>query len=216
MAARVILKPVFWGVFLSISLTKLDAQTNILLDKAAVFTNQTNGLPDCQPAINTSFSPSLIEEHRVQFLPDTLNPYLDYYWDFGDGYVSYEINPAHTYWNNGLYQVCLTITDTSLDCSSSFCTEMQLNTTSIEEGFALKGGVRIGPNPLQGALNIFWDHSPETWEAQVFSISGQMVARFESSQSAYAWNGARLLAPGAYLIRIQNGGQIESKLLIKQ
>ncbi len=215
MTARVILKPVFWGVLLALSLPKLKAQTKVSLVETVNFSSQSSGLPECQPGINTSFSPSLIAEHRVQFLPDSLNPYLDYYWDFGDGYVSYEINPVHTYWNNGLYQVCLTITDTSLDCSSSFCTEMQLNTTSIDEEAEIKSNLSIGPNPLQEQLHISWDHATAPWKAQVFTVSGKMIAQFESNQTAFVWNEARTLASGAYLIRVQRGAQYETRLLIK-
>ncbi len=215
MTARVILKPAIWGILGILSLTQLKGQNNDLLVETGGFYNQSSGLPNCQPSINTSFSPSLIEEHRVQFLPDSLNPYLDYFWDFGDGYVSYEINPVHTYWNNGLYQVCLTITDTSLDCSSSFCTEMQLNTTNIDQEASLKSKVWIGPNPLHGPLHLQWEQSTEPWSAQILSLSGQLIAQFESNQTAYVWPEARLLASGAYFIRIQKGIHHETRLLIK-
>lgn len=36
---------------------------------------------------------------------------LTYYWDFGDGNISTEINPTHTYDSTGTYIVCLTVTN---------------------------------------------------------------------------------------------------------
>jgi len=42
---------------------------------------------------------------------DTVDPDLDHFWDFGDGKTSTEENPTHTYVNDGLYTVSLTVTD---------------------------------------------------------------------------------------------------------
>ena len=44
-----------------------------------------------------------------------------WYWDFGDGNISLEQNPLHTYEIEGEYEVCLTITDSLENCESSFC-----------------------------------------------------------------------------------------------
>jgi PKD repeat protein len=38
-------------------------------------------------------------------------------WDFGDYYTSNELNPQHTYYDNGTYQVTLTIYDETTECS---------------------------------------------------------------------------------------------------
>ena len=44
-----------------------------------------------------------------------------WFWDFGDGTASSEQNPTH-YFNNGIYDVCLTITSDS--CTSTYCTDV--------------------------------------------------------------------------------------------
>jgi PKD repeat protein len=44
------------------------------------------------------------------------------YWEFGDGFTSNEINPAHIYSKPGYYNVCLTISDsTNAGCFDKYC-----------------------------------------------------------------------------------------------
>ena len=42
---------------------------------------------------------------------DGENDALTYLWDFGDGFTSTSQNPTHTYLDNGVYPVTLTVTD---------------------------------------------------------------------------------------------------------
>jgi PKD repeat protein/photosystem II stability/assembly factor-like uncharacterized protein len=44
-----------------------------------------------------------------------------YYWDFGDGAYSTQINPVHTYTKAGAYNVCLTVMNSKNDCQSVIC-----------------------------------------------------------------------------------------------
>jgi hypothetical protein len=48
-------------------------------------------------------------------------PHTTWLWDFGDGATSTEENPEHEYAEPGIYTVCLTMTDTTTDCSDDFC-----------------------------------------------------------------------------------------------
>jgi PKD repeat protein len=45
----------------------------------------------------------------------------DHFWDFGDGFYSYEENPTHTYAEPDFYEVCYTIYDESTGCLDDFC-----------------------------------------------------------------------------------------------
>jgi len=44
-----------------------------------------------------------------------------WFWDFGDGSTSTAVNPSHIYNGPGPFYACLTITDTSVGCISTFC-----------------------------------------------------------------------------------------------
>ena len=47
-----------------------------------------------------------------------------WYWDFGDGMTSGDFEPMHNYNQAGNYTVCLTMVDSTISCTSSFCTEI--------------------------------------------------------------------------------------------
>ena len=80
--------------------------------------------------------PDLIEvtEPRPEFSADTLGctqstirffnasqgTALSYLWDFGDGNTSTEVSPEHFYGSEGVYTVCLTLTD-KYGCDSTLC-----------------------------------------------------------------------------------------------
>jgi PKD repeat protein len=70
-------------------------QISVFGPPAADFTaNRTSGIPPLVVQFTDSSSGALP---------------LDYLWDFGDGLTSTEQNPVHTYENNGLYTVNLTV-----------------------------------------------------------------------------------------------------------
>lgn len=48
------------------------------------------------------------------------NPPDNWYWDFGDGTTSGEQNPVHTYSEEGMYEVCLTISTGDI-CEDTYC-----------------------------------------------------------------------------------------------
>jgi len=50
-------------------------------------------------------------------------------WDFGDGTGSIQANPAHTYASPGVYGVCLTIGNDSLNCSDVYCINIEVGDT---------------------------------------------------------------------------------------
>jgi gliding motility-associated-like protein len=59
------------------------------------------------PSINDSI---FLPDARVQFT-DTSTGAITWLWDFGDGNISTEPNPSHTYLNAGKYPVTLTVTN---------------------------------------------------------------------------------------------------------
>lgn len=65
--------------------------------------------PNPNPVI--TFSPNMEDIEGVSF-----------FWDFGDGNTSTEILPTHAYEDDGVYQVCLTVT--GVDCEETHCEEV--------------------------------------------------------------------------------------------
>ncbi len=71
---------------------------------------------NCQAGFNYSISGSTVQfqDSSYSFLGIS-----NFNWNFGDGNFSTQVNPIHTYAQNGTYTVCLTINDSI--CSDSIC-----------------------------------------------------------------------------------------------
>ncbi|MFO7879763.1 MAG: PKD domain-containing protein [Bacteroidota bacterium] len=64
---------------------------------------------------HADFSKNVMEAGLVNFHSNSVSSgnITSYYWDFGDGNTSTDENPSHTYAENGVYNVNLTITDSN-------------------------------------------------------------------------------------------------------
>jgi len=65
------------------------------------------------------YYPDDINYKKINFLNISTGNYTSSIWDFGDGNISYEENPLHTYELDGEYVVSLTIQDSVNGCESS-------------------------------------------------------------------------------------------------
>ncbi|MEM7373626.1 MAG: PKD domain-containing protein [Bacteroidota bacterium] len=74
-------------------------------------------------ACNTSFTQTLngLDAQFTSYSSGSPGTSFSYHWDFGDGSTSTLEHPSYTYANPGLYSVCLTITDTALNCTDTQC-----------------------------------------------------------------------------------------------
>lgn len=73
-----------------------------------------------------------------------------YFWNFGDGNTSTDVNPTHTYASPGTYQVMLIATN---DCNSdTIYNNISVNVTSIEQNESFN--VSIFPNPVKSEIEI--------------------------------------------------------------
>ena len=57
----------------------------------------------------------------INFFDASNDSIATWHWDFGDGDTSNLQQPNHTYSSNGIYYVCLTITDSSMTCTDTYC-----------------------------------------------------------------------------------------------
>lgn len=72
------------------------------------------------------FPDSSQNDFSVQFVDLSYGNVTNWYWDFGDGSDSFDQNPTHTFAEEGLYYVCLTINGP--DCQSTWCEEVWVGT----------------------------------------------------------------------------------------
>ncbi|MBP7497582.1 MAG: PKD domain-containing protein [Bacteroidales bacterium] len=93
-----------------------------------------------------------------------------WYWDFGDGTISDKKNPDHQYLKDGIYNVCLTISNDSLNCKDTYCNSVyvgQINyDCKTDFGWEIDSTVvsfpetaiyRFYPYDTQNAVQFSWD-----------------------------------------------------------
>ncbi|MEA2095213.1 MAG: PKD domain-containing protein [Candidatus Cloacimonadota bacterium] len=141
-------------------------------------------------------------------------------WDFeNDGIVdSYIQNPIHTYIEEGLYTVSLTVSD-----GTNEDTEIKVDYITVTPVSGDIGLLPINtqlysnhPNPFNPETNIQFDiKENETGTLTLFNIKGQIIEshQFESGKHNYIWNASNQ-ASGIYLYKLQTQTIIETKKML--
>ena len=74
-----------------------------------------------------------------------------WHWDFGDGNTSQDTSPVHLYDEYGVYEVCLTVSNSN--ASDTYCQTINIISTSTLEQ-AKNIDVLVYPNPAREYLNV--------------------------------------------------------------
>jgi PKD repeat protein len=162
---------------------------------------------------------------------------LTYFWDFGDGTTSTQAFPAHTYSVTGYYTICLTVTDSAANCTSTYCdtagvyrvassggissvTILGTNVGIDEEEEISNMNIVVAPNPVtdQTTLNIESLKSGKI-TLTITSVLGQMISN-ESLNLSEGKNSIRLstenLTSGIYFLSLsQKDKLIKTIKLVK-
>ncbi|MCC6413111.1 MAG: PKD domain-containing protein [Saprospiraceae bacterium] len=72
-------------------------------------------------------------------------------WDFGDGTMSQDTNPVHTYALSGTYNVCLIAANAF--AADTFCSSVTVGTTSLHE-LPVLPHISISPNPFSQEIRV--------------------------------------------------------------
>ena len=168
---------------------------------------------------------------------------LNYTWNFGNGFVSNSATPFTTIDNAGLYAICLTITDSTGACSSTFCDSIYVDSLGSVTRATLPGNVAIvvsaapqpnatitaientsissplfvTPNPSNGFVTL----NTELWSGltnvEVVDLSGKQVY----SKSLMAGKGLKSttldlqnVANGHYLIKVVTNNNVQTGKMI--
>ena len=156
-----------------------------------------------------------------------------YTYDFGDeSPVTTEPNPSHTYSGNGPYTFCITVSSEADSCEATYCETLSVDSLGMLEGFmsgftvnVMGAGEVINsvetpdwtdtfevfPNPVEeGQLTLRGlDFRQGDLIAELTTLTGDRLALDLSSANA-AQGSLTLqldgLAPGIYLLRLEQGG----------
>lgn len=157
-----------------------------------------------------------------------------YFWDFGDGNTSTMRNPTHFYQNYGSYRVCLTILDSTLNCSSTFCDSLGMDslgnlkaagfglrvvnatTTDIDEQ-SLADQLNIYPNPAQDQININLGNNEREMEIRLLNLNGKSVRKMmRTGLNEIESINLSGLENGIYLLHLTDGDQSIIRKIVKQ
>ncbi|MDP4267212.1 MAG: PKD domain-containing protein, partial [Bacteroidota bacterium] len=97
---------------------------------------------------------------KVNFSNTSKGEVSSYFWYFGDGQVSNEINPEHIYNKDGIYQVCLTVRN-NLGGQSQVCHKVQIGQNICDAKFsymvsASKDTVTFIDNSIGDISSWYW------------------------------------------------------------
>ncbi len=154
----------------------------------------------------------------------------EYLWTFGDGSTSNIRLPEYRYQENLAHEVCLTVFDSILNCSSTFCDTFGLDSNGNiikSRGYRIKvlEGDFIGieetptiqasffPNPVNNVLNIEGINLLSPTEIHIRDINGKAILRSRLTENYIDLSNLR---QGIYFLEIrQNEASIIRKIVKK-
>lgn len=120
---------------------------------------------------------------NVIFNDESLGNIDSWYWEFGDGTFSTDTFPVHHYPNDGVYPVCLTISDTISGCISSSCKEITIGDVDIHADFnyfvdPITGLVSFSDISNGEITNWYWEFGDGAWDtipntSHIYQESGE-------------------------------------------
>ena len=103
-----------------------------------------------QPAASFGYSAS---DLTIFFSDSSSTNAISWFWEFGDGNTSTSQNPIYTYFTEGAYNVCLSVT-TASGCKDSICKTVDAALTGVNEIQGSDLNFQIYPNPFSKKTNI--------------------------------------------------------------
>ena len=152
----------------------------------------------------------------IYFFDTSIGNPVDWMWEFGDGTMSNEQNPVHSFNGPGTYVVCLTIMDAAGQ-ASTYCEEIILDGSYISGIDEPKNELilsRVFPNPSSNFVNLEFNSPTDAQiELVLINLQGKEIQR-SSRSLVNGDNQLRVdvssLPEGVYLLRVQSGNTLST------
>ncbi len=153
-----------------------------------------------------------VNELTVTFTNSSLGA-ESYSWDFGDSNSSTEMNPVHTYAENGTYTTVLTATKGPASSSYEEAIPVSSSSVGIE---AWKGSGAIYPNPGSGHVMLSLENGQNINEINVFNLQGKLVFHKTLESMPKAEINISELPAGTYLVQVKSGEKFSYQKMIRE
>lgn len=174
-----------------------------------------NGDVVVEPAPQANFTYT-ISQTELSVVDNSANA-ATWAWDFGDGNTSdLETPGVHTYATGGIYEVCLTVTNTS--GSDNICQSVFATSPSSVEDIAALEAISVYPNPATDLATVSLSLSATAQiTVELTNTAGQVVfaqtSVYSSGSESININTAELSA-GTYFVNIKTDDGIATEKLI--
>ena len=135
---------------------------------------------------------------------------VSFEWTFGDGQVSNEVNPTHTY-QDGYFTATLIATNGCVSDTFYF----DINIFTGVEDITDDPSIQLLPNPSSGKFVLRWDGPIAAVDIKVYSLSGKSVFSIENINNHAAMDLSGLPA-GVYVMHIVKEGVRSMKRIVIQ
>lgn len=134
------------------------------------------------PTAGFSFTPTQPQENTFTQFTNQSAGAINYFWNFGDGDSSTEVNPRHIFPATGTYNVCL-VAENEAGCTDTACLPVQaLINPLLDVPSAFTPG-KFGVNSVVGVRGF----GIKTMNWKIYNRWGQLV--FESTSPKSGWDG---------------------------
>jgi hypothetical protein len=127
----------------------------------------------------------------------------EWFWEFGDGFTSQDTSPVHIYADDGIYEVCLTVSNAN--GSHTWCDTINLGVVDVVDQAEPDVTVQVFPNPFQEHFSLVLpDYYPREAYTLLYDLSGRLMHRQRLWQG---WNTVEVpqLPAGIYLYEVWDG-----------
>jgi len=172
------------GTF-TVTLTATNAGGSNTVTKAGYIIVTKSSLPPVASLVSNITTGTL--PLSVQFVDSSTNSPYSWAWSFGDGGVSTEQNPIHTYTTAGTYTVTLTATNAGGSDTTTRAAYITASKTSSAPTAAFNTNVQSGPSPLTVQFIDSSTNTPTSW---VWSFGDGGTSTVQNPQHTYASTGS--------------------------
>lgn len=133
-----------------------------------------------------------------------------YYWDFGDGNYSTQMNPLHQYGAPGYYTVCLIVYDSLQNFCDSTCHTILAQLAGIENE-AFSNSMLVSPNPANDVLHLTFNAASSgnaviTFFDATGRLTNQQTINVHAAGSVNTDINTTNMTEGIYLMKVEVNG----------